>query len=75
MDTDPEVNQDLEKPSDASQKEGASAKDEQTEPLYIVGMGGSAGGLEAFEEFFKNSLLILDWHLCSCPISIRLIKD
>lgn len=54
MDTDPEENQDLQKPSDASQKEGASAEDEQKEPLYIVGMGGSAGGLEAFEEFFKN---------------------
>lgn len=54
MDTDPEANQDLEKPSDASLKEGAPAKDEQKEPLYIVGMGGSAGGLEAFEEFFKN---------------------
>jgi two-component system, chemotaxis family, CheB/CheR fusion protein len=23
-------------------------------PLYIVGMGGSAGALEAFEEFFEN---------------------
>lgn len=54
MDIDPETNQDLEKPSDAPRKEGVSAKDERKEPLYIVGMGSSAGGLEALEEFFKN---------------------
>ncbi len=29
-------------------------KANQKEPLYIVGMGSSAGGLEAFDEFFKN---------------------
>jgi two-component system CheB/CheR fusion protein len=27
---------------------------EERKPLHIVGMGSSAGGLEAFEEFFKN---------------------
>jgi two-component system CheB/CheR fusion protein len=54
MDTDPEENQDLEKPSDSPQKESSSAKDVQNEPLYIVGMGASAGGLEALEEFFQN---------------------
>ena len=54
MDMDPEENQDLKKPSDTSQKESASAKELQNEPRYIVGIGASAGGLEAFEEFFKN---------------------
>ncbi len=27
---------------------------EQKDPTYFVAIGGSAGGLEAFEEFFKN---------------------
>jgi two-component system CheB/CheR fusion protein len=27
---------------------------EKKAPFYIVGMGGSAGGLEAFERFFDN---------------------
>ncbi len=54
MDLDPEANQDLKKPSDTSQKESASAREIQNEPRYIVGIGASAGGLEAFEEFFKN---------------------
>ncbi len=54
MDADQEENQSLEKPSDASQKESAPAEVDQKEPLYIVGIGSSAGGLEAFEEFFKN---------------------
>ena len=66
MNEDPEVNQvsgedqvsegiqDPEELSDSSPDESASAGTEKGEPLYIVGMGGSAGGLEAFEEFFKN---------------------
>ncbi len=54
MDTDPEANQDLEEPSDSSLKESAPAESGQKNPLYIVGMGSSAGGLEAFEEFFRN---------------------
>ncbi len=41
--------------SEPPQKESGSSDNGQKKPLYIVGMGGSAGGLEAFEEFFKNT--------------------
>jgi two-component system CheB/CheR fusion protein len=42
------------KKSEPSQKESTSSEKEERKPLHIVGMGSSAGGLEAFEEFFKN---------------------
>lgn len=35
----------------SSKKEHAASKQK---PLYIVGIGGSAGSLEAYEQFFKN---------------------
>jgi chemotaxis response regulator CheB len=35
-------------------KEAAAIKKDQKKPFSIVGMGGSAGSLEAFEEFFRN---------------------
>jgi two-component system CheB/CheR fusion protein len=54
MDIDPEENETPEESSDSSQEESAPAEDGKKKPLYIVGMGGSAGGLEAFEDFFKN---------------------
>ena len=37
-----------------SKKSTKSAKPEADKTFYIVGMGGSAGGLEAFEQFFNN---------------------
>ncbi|MFB3764300.1 MAG: CheR family methyltransferase [Methanotrichaceae archaeon] len=43
------------KETEPPQKESAPEQNGQRKPLYIVGMGGSAGGLEAFEEFFKNT--------------------
>jgi len=43
-----------EPPQEPPQEESASSKDTHKKPLYVVGMGGSAGGLEAFEEFFKS---------------------
>lgn len=36
------------------QKESAPVEHGQKKPFYIVGMGGSAGSLEAFEQFFQN---------------------
>ncbi len=33
---------------------GERRKDEMSEPLAIVGIGASAGGLEALEQFFRN---------------------
>ncbi len=35
-------------------KDSISAKVNQKKAFHIVGMGGSAGSLEAFEEFFRN---------------------
>jgi two-component system CheB/CheR fusion protein len=55
MDIDPEENETPEDSSDSSQQESASDEHKQKKPLYIVGMGGSAGGLEAFEDFFKST--------------------
>ncbi|MCB0156260.1 MAG: chemotaxis protein CheB, partial [Anaerolineae bacterium] len=44
--------------SDASKKrqtfEDPTAADLQTQPLYIVGLGASAGGLTALEQFFQS---------------------
>lgn len=37
------------------QTEVALIENVRKKPLYIVGMGGSAGSLEAFEEFFRNT--------------------
>lgn len=37
------------------QTEVAIIENVRKKPLYIVGMGGSAGSLEAFEEFFRNT--------------------
>jgi chemotaxis response regulator CheB len=37
-----------------SQDAGAIFGKEKKKGFHIVGMGGSAGSLEAFEEFFKN---------------------
>lgn len=34
--------------------EGKKIKDEAKESLYYVGIGASAGGLEALQDFFKN---------------------
>lgn len=39
---------------DSPIKNGASIEKDRTKPFYIVGIGGSAGSLEAFEEFFRN---------------------
>jgi two-component system CheB/CheR fusion protein len=36
------------------QNENAPAENGRKKPFYIVGMGGSAGSLEAFEQFFQN---------------------
>lgn len=36
------------------QKDGVIIEDGRNKSFYIVGMGGSAGSLEAFEEFFRN---------------------
>jgi two-component system CheB/CheR fusion protein len=54
MDIDPEENENPEESSDSSQEESAP-ENRKKKPMYIVGMGGSAGGLEAFEDFFKNT--------------------
>ena len=35
-------------------KEKISIKSSEGMPFYIVGMGGSAGGLDAFGQFFAN---------------------
>ena len=43
------------KASPASPEEdGKTIENSRNEPLYIIGMGGSAGSLEAFDEFFRN---------------------
>ena len=43
------------KASPASPEEdGKTIENSRDEPLYIIGMGGSAGSLEAFDEFFRN---------------------
>jgi chemotaxis response regulator CheB len=39
----------------STQKEVATIENGRKKPFYIVGMGGSAGSLEAFEEFFRNT--------------------
>jgi two-component system CheB/CheR fusion protein len=52
-DKDPKRNK-TQKKSELSQKERASSENGRKKPLHIVGMGSSAGGLEAFEEFFKG---------------------
>ena len=36
------------------QEDGKTIENSRNEPLYIIGMGGSAGSLEAFDEFFRN---------------------
>ena len=38
----------------SQQKDGTAIENVRKKALYIVGMGGSAGSLEAFEEFFHN---------------------
>ena len=40
--------------SDSPQKDGATIENGRKKSFYIVGMGGSAGSLEAFDEFFRN---------------------
>jgi two-component system CheB/CheR fusion protein len=35
-------------------KESAPHENDQKKSFYIVGMGGSAGSLEAFEQFLQN---------------------
>jgi two-component system, chemotaxis family, CheB/CheR fusion protein len=40
--------------SESSLKESSPAENGRKKPFYIVGMGGSAGSLEAFEQFFQN---------------------
>lgn len=48
--------EEIHKPSTASTlKVSAPVEREGKKPFYIVGMGGSAGSLEAFEEFFRNT--------------------
>ncbi len=39
---------------DSLHKENALIKSDRKKPEYIVGMGGSAGSLEAFEQFFRS---------------------
>jgi len=39
---------------DSLHKDSASIKSYEKKPRYVVGMGGSAGSLEAFEQFFRN---------------------
>jgi chemotaxis response regulator CheB len=41
-------------PSSTSQKEKVSDKNTRKNPLYIVRIGGSAGGLEEFGQFFAH---------------------
>ncbi|HSD59140.1 MAG TPA: chemotaxis protein CheB, partial [Methanotrichaceae archaeon] len=53
MDIDPEENESPEESPDSSQQESAPETGKKR-AFYIVGMGGSAGSLESFEEFFKN---------------------
>jgi two-component system CheB/CheR fusion protein len=38
----------------SQRKKGMSIETDRTKAFYIVGMGGSAGSLEAFEQFFRN---------------------
>jgi len=40
--------------SDSSHMVGVSAKGKRSKPKYVVGIGGSAGSLEAFEQFFRD---------------------
>lgn len=47
-------NQVIKTSSASSLKESAPVENGRKKPFYIVGMGGSAGSLEAFEEFFHN---------------------
>lgn len=51
-DKDLEENPETSEPLQKGSEPGVNSKEK---PLYIAGMGGSAGGLEAFEEFFKNT--------------------
>lgn len=58
MDKDPGKNEPHKTPSEEpgpqEEEELSPGEKGKKKPLFIVGMGGSAGGLEAFEEFFKN---------------------
>lgn len=51
---DSKLNKEPEASSTPTHKESASIEKEEKNPFSIVGMGGSAGSLEAFEEFFRN---------------------
>jgi chemotaxis response regulator CheB len=43
-------------------------------PSYFVGIGASAGGLEALEEFLKKCQLIQTWPLLLFNIFLLIIK-
>ena len=51
---DSKENKELEASSAPLLKESASIEKEEKKPFSIVGMGGSAGSLEAFDDFFRN---------------------
>jgi two-component system CheB/CheR fusion protein len=51
---DSKENKELEASSAPLLKESASIEKEEKKPFSIVGMGGSAGSLEAFDDFFQN---------------------
>ncbi|MHC1686509.1 MAG: CheR family methyltransferase [Methanothrix sp.] len=44
----------LKKIPDSPHKDDVPVKSNRKKPRYVVGMGGSAGSLEAFEQFFRN---------------------
>jgi hypothetical protein len=43
-------------------------------PSIVVGIGASAGGLEAIQELLKNFRTIQEWHLLSFSICLLTIK-
>jgi two-component system CheB/CheR fusion protein len=51
---DSKENKELEASSAPLLKESASIEKEEKKPFSIVGMGGSAGSLEAFDDFFRK---------------------
>lgn len=55
QDTNSKNNEIIKASPTSPQKNAITIENGRRNPSYIVGMGGSAGSLEAFEEFFRNT--------------------
>jgi two-component system, chemotaxis family, CheB/CheR fusion protein len=61
-------------PTKADDPAGGPRKPVEGTSFPIVGIGASAGGLEAFTELFKHLPLDTGLGVCWCSISIRNMK-